>query len=84
MKLSFRASVGRVLIYDALLVALAFSIAILFPATRDEIFIPAGVFLSHLMLYAPVGFFKGFGFVLHDEPEDSPVNYYHYFILVFS
>ena len=81
MKLSWRVSIKKFISTELVLAALAFLLAVMWPASHDVTLTAAGIFTVHALIYSPVGFSQGFDFVMYDAPPESPLKIYHFFCI---
>lgn len=78
MKLELRVSVRKIISIELIVAALSFLVATVLPATHDLSLTLFGICLLHAVIYAPIGFFEGFDFVMYDEHPQSPLKFYHF------
>lgn len=84
MKLDFRVSVRKMICVELAIAALFFLLAILFPASYDATVYIVGFCLVHIAAYSPIGFSRGFDFIMHDHPPDSFLGLYHFLCIAIA
>ncbi len=83
--MSFRFSVQTIVIFEIVFVTFLMSIGFLTKSSSEFYWSLSLTIFIHLVLFStPLAFVKGFNFVIHDAPPDSPWKYCGFAVVFFA